>query len=131
MPARTMRVMDRAAGTAGAAGAAGAAKSVDHLATAEAARARGDVDAMRAALVAAFAQARTDGDTEAMAAAALAMPTSQRFGAYPGQIPALLFEAYTAAESVSTRCRLASALARSWVYGGDAARAMRFADEAH
>ena len=65
-----------------------------------------------------------------MAAAALALPTSQRFGVYPGQIPALLFEAYAAAEAIATRCRLASALARSWVYGGDAARAATFADDA-
>ncbi len=85
---------------------------------------------MRAALVAAFADARAAGDGEAMAAAALAMPTSQRFGVYPGQIPALLFEAYAVAEAVPTRCRLAAALARSWVYGGDAARGATFADDA-
>jgi hypothetical protein len=65
-----------------------------------------------------------------MAAAALAMTTSQRFGVYPGQIPALLHEAYGATNSLSTRCRLAAALARSWVYGSDARRAARFADDA-
>jgi hypothetical protein len=94
------------------------------------ARAVGDVDAMRAALVAAFAAARAAGDSEAMVAAALAMPTSQRFGVHPGQIPALLYEAYSAADTRSTRCRLAAALARSWVYGGDAVRAVRFAEDA-
>jgi hypothetical protein len=118
-----MRVMD-------AADPACAADAARHLAAADAARTRGEVDAMRAALVAAFEAARAAGDSEAMAAAALAMPTSQRFGAYPGQIPALLFEAYAVAEAVPTRCRLASALARSWVYGGDATRAATFADEA-
>src|SRR5207245_10966112 len=66
----------------------------------------------------------------ARAAAALAMSTSQRFGVQPGQIRALLHEAYDAADTASTRCRLAAALARSWVYGGDAQRAVRFADEA-
>jgi hypothetical protein len=119
-----MRVMNADADNAGAADAAG------QLAAAEAARARGDFDAVRAALVAAFADARAAGDGEAMAAAALSMPTSQRFGVHPGQIPALLFEAYEATEEIATRCRLAAALARSWVYGGDAARAARFADDA-
>ena len=85
---------------------------------------------MRTALVAAFDAARAAGDTEAMADAALAMPSGQRFGVYPGQIPALLHEAYNSVDDVSTRCRLAAALARSWVYGGDAARAARFAADA-
>jgi hypothetical protein len=89
-----------------------------------------DADEVRASLIAAFNDARSSGDGPAMAAAALAMPTSQAFGTYPGQIPALLFEAYSAAVDAATRCRLAAALARSWVYGGDAARAARFADEA-
>ena len=80
-----------------------------HLAAAAAARAGRDVESMRAALVAAFAAARAAGDGEAMAAAALAMPTSQRFGVYPGQIPALLHEAYVTADAVATRARLARA----------------------
>lgn len=100
------------------------------LARANAARAAGDLDAARAALVAAFDVARASGDTRAMAAAALAMPASQGFGVYPGQLPALLHEAYEAAETPPDRCRLAAALARSWVYGGDARRAACFADEA-
>ena len=70
--------------------------------------ATGDVDALRTALVAAFTAARRTEDDEGMAAAALAMPTSQRFGVYPGQIPALLHEAYGATNSLSTRCRLAA-----------------------
>lgn len=106
------------------------ADAAGHMAAAAVARAAGDVDAVRASLAAAFAAARAAGDRDAMATAALALPTSQRFGAYPGQIPALLHEVYATAEAVSTRSRLAAALARSWVYGGDAARAARFADEA-
>jgi hypothetical protein len=101
-----------------------------YLASADAARAAGDVAAVRAALVAAFEAARSAGDSQAMATAALAMPSSQRFGAYPGQLPALLHEAYEAASQAAVRCRLAAALARSWTYGGDAARGARFADEA-
>ena len=89
----------------------------------------GDVDAQRSALVDAFKAARRAGDAEAMAAAALAMPSSQRFGVYPGQIPAMLHEAYGATTSLSTRCRLAAALARSWVYGGDALARRGFAEE--
>jgi len=100
------------------------------LARADAARAAGDVETMRAALVAAFAAARSAGDHQAMAAAALALPASQPFGVYPGQLPALLHEAYEAAGTLPDRCRLAAALARSWAYGGDATRAARFADQA-
>jgi hypothetical protein len=100
------------------------------LARANAAQAAGDAETARAALVAAFAAARAAGDTQAMAAAALAMPASQEFGVYPGQLPALLHQAYQAAKTPLDRCRLAAALARSWVYGGDAQRARRFADEA-
>src|SRR3954468_24820207 len=121
-----MLTMDRAA----APGSRGGTQTADPLAAARAPRPAGDTDAMRAALLAAFVAARAAGDIEAMAAAALAMPTSQRFGVHPGQIPALLHEAYSAADTPLTRCRLAAALARSWVYGGDAVRAARFAEQA-
>ncbi len=119
-----MRTMDGGAPTGPSAEAA------EYLEAASAARAAGDVDAVRAALVAAFTAARRTDDGEGMAAAALAMPTSQRFGVHPGQIPALLHGAYEATSSLSTRCRLAAALARSWVYGGDTRRAARFAEDA-
>src|SRR5205085_202603 len=65
-----------------------------------------------------------------MAAAALRLPSVQRFGVDAGQIPALIHEAYAAADSDEVRCRLAAALARAWVYGGDADRAPAFADVA-
>jgi hypothetical protein len=58
------------------------------------------------------------------------MPSGQRFGVYPGQIPALVHEAYSAANSQLARCWLAAALARSWVYGGDAMRAAHSAEAA-
>jgi hypothetical protein len=95
-----------------------------------AARALDELDAMRTELVAAFEAARAAGDTESMAVAALALSNRQRFGVYAGQIPALLFETYNQVDDPSTRGRLAAALARSWVYGGDSARAARFADDA-
>ncbi|MEU6284567.1 hypothetical protein [Streptomyces sp. NPDC047028] len=86
--------------------------------------------AARAALLKAYAQARDSGDAELMAAAALDLPSSQRFGTHPGQVPALIHEAYAAAATPVSRCRLAAALARAWVYGGDSRRAVGFAREA-
>ena len=67
-----MQAMDGAAATGAPTGAA------DHLAEASVARAAGDVDALRSALVAAFTAARAAGDAESMAAAALAMPYGGR-----------------------------------------------------
>jgi hypothetical protein len=65
-----------------------------------------------------------------MAAAALGLASLQRFGGPGGRTPALLHEAYlAAADSPVTRARLAAALARSWVYGNDAARGATFAIE--
>jgi len=89
-----------------------------------------DADVRRASYVEAFTAARTAGDVEAMAAAALGLPSTQRFGSHPGQLPALPHEAYAAAVAPSTRCRLAAALARAWVYGGDSGRAGGFARDA-
>ncbi|HEY1635939.1 MAG TPA: hypothetical protein VGF64_14340, partial [Acidimicrobiales bacterium] len=86
-------------------------------------------DALRAQ-VQSFYEAREAGDAELMATAALGMPAGQRFGVHPGQVPALVHEAYTVAGSSLSRCRLAAALARAWVYGGDADRAVAFAAEA-
>ena len=51
------------------------------------------------------------------------------FGLHPGGRPAQLHESYVTAEGVA-RGRLAAALARSWAYGGEAARAAPFAAEA-
>ena len=84
----------------------------------------------QAALIRAFREARDAGDAGLMAQAALNLPSSQHFGAHPGQVPALVHEAYAAAAEPASRSRLAAALARAWVYGGDAERAARFADEA-
>jgi hypothetical protein len=90
----------------------------------------GGVEEVRAALFEAFAAAREAGDSDAMVEVALALPSVQRFGNHAGQVPALLHEAYAAAREPAPRARLAAALARAWVYGGDAARAVAFAAEA-
>ncbi|MEV4560574.1 hypothetical protein AB0K51_26760 [Kitasatospora sp. NPDC049285] len=86
--------------------------------------------ATRRRLLAAYERARETGDAELMAVAALDLPSALRFGVHPGQIPALIHQAYAAAVTPVSRCRLAAALARAWVYGGDAARATAFAREA-
>ena len=88
-------------------------------------------EAARAAHCDAFVAARAADDVDAMAAAALGLASLQRFGGPGGRTPALLHEAYlAAADSAVTRARLAAALARSWVYGNDAARGATFAVEA-
>jgi hypothetical protein len=84
----------------------------------------------RTAAIRAFHQARDAGDTERMAEAALSLPSGQQFGEHPGQIPALVHEAYVAAADPPMQARLAAALARAWVYGGDAPRGVPFAEKA-
>src|SRR6478752_5151065 len=77
-----------------------------------------------------FENARAAGDVRLLAEAALSLPGTLGFGTHPGRIPALLYEAYAAVEDPTLRCRLSAALARAWVYGGDASRAQPFAVEA-
>jgi hypothetical protein len=84
----------------------------------------------RTAAIRAFRQARDAGDAGRMAEAALGLPSRQQFGEHPGQIPALIHEAYAAAADPPIRARLAAALARAWAYGGDAPRGVPFADQA-
>ena len=74
--------------------------------------------------------ARQAGDAELITSAAVSLPLGQRFGAHPGQVPALLYEAYAQATEAPRRCRLAAALARAWVYGGYPERSRDFAREA-
>jgi hypothetical protein len=83
----------------------------------------------RAALVRAFQAGREAGDVDAMSAAALAMTGQHHFGTQVGRTPAYLHEAYQLA-SGHQRVRLAVALARTWVYGAEPARAVPFAAEA-
>ncbi len=104
--------------------------AVELLRAAEVAGAAGDVAARRAHLVEAFRLARASGDSAVMVQVALSLPTSQGFGREPGQVPALMHEAYLAADDPLVRARLGAALARAWVYGGEAERAVPFAVEA-
>ena len=84
----------------------------------------------QAALVRALLDARQADDAELIADAAVNLPLGQRFGTHPGQVPALLYEAYAKATAAPRRCRLAAALARAWVYGGYPERSRVFAREA-
>ena len=90
----------------------------------------GEKSDARTAAIRAFHQARDAGDAGRMAEAALGLPSGQQFGEHPGQIPALIHEAYAAAADPPVRARLAAALARAWAYGGDAPRGVPFADQA-
>ena len=113
-------------GSGGRPSAAQVAELVERLSTP---RNGGEADAAQAALIDAFTTAKAAGDLEAMATVALSLPMSQRFGAHPGPIPAVLHEAFVWVHDDDTRCRLAATLARSCVYGGDAPRALSFAEE--
>src|SRR4051794_11518238 len=64
-----------------------------------------------------------------MTEAALGLAAGRLFGTVPGRVPAFLHEAYVRATGLQ-RARVAVALARAWVYGGDPARAVSFAEEA-
>jgi len=90
----------------------------------------GGPDAARAALLAAYYAPATAGDAAGLAAVAVKLPGGQYFGVHPGRIPALIHAAYADATDPAQRCRLAAALARAWVYGGDTAQAVTFAEEA-
>lgn len=54
----------------------------------------------------------------------------QQWGTHPGRLAAQLHTVYVASTDDRTRARVAAALVRSWVYGGEAERATRFAEEA-
>jgi hypothetical protein len=103
--------------------------SAELLRRAAAARAAGDAEAARVAYAQAYHDARQSDDVEVMTEAALGLAAGHIFGTDLGRVPALLHEAYTIAEGVA-RARLAVALARVWVYGGNPSRAVQFATEA-
>lgn len=89
------------------------------------------LDDARSSYAVAFDEAVACDDVAAMAEAALRLASLQRFGEEAGRAPAALYRAYVAAADVPVlRARLAAGLARSWVFGYDAARALPFAAEA-
>lgn len=74
--------------------------------------------------------ARDADDLDGWAAAALGAASVQVFGAEPGRLPALLYDVLTRATDDRLRARLAAALARCWVYAGEAGRGAPFSAEA-
>jgi len=75
-------------------------------------------------------QARALDDQESWARAALGAASVQVFGAEPGRLPSMLYDVLARTTADALRCQLAAALARCWVYAGEAGRAAPFSDEA-
>lgn len=67
------------------------------------------------------------GEVDPRTEAALDLAGTYVFGAEPGRIPAVLFEAYDASDEDRDRARLGAALARCWAYAGEHKRAVPFA----
>ncbi|MBO9524191.1 MAG: hypothetical protein J7518_21850 [Nocardioidaceae bacterium] len=74
--------------------------------------------------------ARAQDDHESWARAVLGAASVQVFGPEPGRLPSLLYDVLVRTTADALRARLAAALARCWVYAGETARAIPFADEA-
>ncbi|NVM94817.1 hypothetical protein [Arthrobacter wenxiniae] len=113
--------------SSGGAGSSGPSAE-DLLRRADAARRSKSPDADELYLAACRAASQS-GQTGVLVSAALALVGHHRFGTPAGTLPALLHQAYSAA-GPPERGRLAVALARLWVYAGEAARAAPFAAEA-
>src|SRR4051812_16912039 len=78
----------------------------------------------------AIARCRADGDLVRWTRAVLGAASGYVFGAEPGRLPAELYDVLVRTTDDTDRARVAAALARCWVYAGQAARAVPFADEA-
>ncbi|MDQ0769367.1 hypothetical protein QF031_002116 [Pseudarthrobacter defluvii] len=75
-------------------------------------------------------EAVQSGRIDVLAAAVLQLINRHRFGTAAGQLPALLNTAYRSTIGPAERSRLGAAMARLWVYSGEAARAADFAADA-
>ena len=104
--------------------------TADLLARAEAARAGGREEAASRLYDEAATRCRAEDDLEGWTRAVLGAASVQVFGSEPGRVPALLYDVLARTTDDGSRSRLAAALARCWVYAGQAARAAPFADEA-
>ncbi len=74
--------------------------------------------------------ARDAGDLERWATAALGAASVQPFDTEPGRLPSLLYDILAHSTDDAIRSRLAAALARCWVYAGQAKRGVQFSDQA-
>jgi tetratricopeptide (TPR) repeat protein len=102
----------------------------DLLERAGAARAAGRLPEAARLYDEAIARCRADGDLTRWTRAVLGAASGYVFGAEPGRLPALLYEVLVRTTDDADRARIAAALARCWVYAGQASRAVQFADEA-
>jgi hypothetical protein len=102
----------------------------DLLDRADAERSAGRGDAAVALYEEAADLCRASDDLDGWTRAVLGSASSQVFGSEPGRLPAQLHEVYERVTEDGPRARLAAALARCWVYAGEAARAIVFANEA-
>ncbi|WP_445183264.1 hypothetical protein ACTXG6_32690 [Pseudonocardia sp. Cha107L01] len=102
----------------------------DLLERADAARAAGRVQEAAGLYDEAIARCRADGDLAGWTRAVLGAASGYVFGAEPGRLPAQLYDVLVRTTDDASRARVAAALARCWVYAGQASRAVQFADEA-
>lgn len=100
------------------------------LARADALRAAGQGAEAARAYDEAATTARAADDHDAWARAVLGAASVQVFGAEPGRLPALLYDVLARTTDDALRSRLAAALARCWVYAGEAERGSQFSEEA-
>jgi hypothetical protein len=102
----------------------------DLLARADAERVAGRGEAAARLFDEAAVAARARDDIASWASAALGAASVQAFGTEPGRVPAQLYDVLARTTDEATRARLGAALARCWVYAGEARRAGRFSDDA-
>jgi hypothetical protein len=102
----------------------------DLLDRADAARVAGRGDAAARLYDEAITRCRTGGDLSGWTRAALGAASVYVFGTEPGKLPAQLYDVLVRTTDDADRAQVAAALARCWVYAGQASRAMPFADEA-
>jgi hypothetical protein len=102
----------------------------DLLDRADAARAAGRGDVAARLYDQAIIACRDRGDLSGWIRAALGAASVYVFGAEPGRLPAQLHEVLLQTQDPVDHARLAAALARCWVYAGQARRATAFASEA-
>jgi tetratricopeptide (TPR) repeat protein len=100
------------------------------LERADAARASGRMQEAARLYDQAIARSRADGDLPRWARAVLGAASGYVFGSEPGRLPAELYEVLVRTTDDADRARIAAALARCWVYAGQASRAVAFADQA-
>jgi hypothetical protein len=102
----------------------------DLLDRADAARAAGRGETAARLYDEAAIRCRAEDDLDGWTQAVLGAAAVYLFGSEPRRLPAQLYDLLARTTDDGTWARLAAALARCWVYAGQAARAIQFAEEA-